>query len=120
VVEPLLRRPTRFGDVYLSPATLLGLVRAADGALLALAAFAGWRWRGEPVPPDALPLAVGLAALLFLNLGELACVYKLRTLRQGGDQAGRVVACLVPAFLGVALFDTAGLRPVLPGGFLLA
>ena len=120
VVEPLLRRPTRFGDLYLSPATLLGLVRAADGALLALAAFAAWRWRGEPLPPDALPLAVGLAALLFLNLGELACVYKLRTLRQGGEQAGRAVACLVPAFLGVALFDAAGLRPVLPGGFLLA
>ena len=120
VVEPLLRRPTRFGDLYLSPATLLGLVRAADGILLALAAFAAWRCRGEPFPPDALPLAVGLAALLFLNLGELACVYKLRTLRQGGEQAGRVVACLLPAFLGVALFDAAGLRSVLPRGFVLA
>ena len=120
MVEPLLRQPTRFGDLYLSPATLLGLVRVADGAMLALAAFVAWRWRGESLPPDALPLAVGLAALLFLNVGELACVYKLRTLRQGGEQAGRAVACLVPAFLGVALFDAAGLRPVLHRGFVLA
>jgi hypothetical protein len=66
VVEPLLRRPTRFGDLYLSPATLLGLVRAADGILLALAAYAAWRCRGEPFPPDALPLAVGLAAMPFI------------------------------------------------------